>query len=699
MKKLLTFFALVLALYGGAAQAQSIARVEPASILASPRNQLSSYIEDTVTVTLRGVHLINSPVDTIRAVNLHMIACWYIFAGPPFYRTLGGGLLDIVNDSTIRVKVYPDIQVNTSSFDMRIITNRDTLWKDSALTIVHRYYTQSVNVTPTQAYPGQTLDVVVSNLRLGGQVSPTSWANDWNQVSSTLQIDFHQPWGTFVTNYSERQGWDQMVANVTVPPNTPAGCYDVIVRPSGTDCQVLNNAFCVSGGTPPANPARIRGSVYVDGDRNCVDNPGERGIRGEVLQALPGPYLAVTDSNGYYTMEVPYGSYTVSQRRNGGVNIPICAARNVTVDATNHSVNDVDFGDTVKIYRDVNIWTGFGRMRPGMEGWGYTSVHNSGDQAENVRMTIPIPRPLEFVSSTPPPTARLGDTLIYDVQVSPHNYVERTFKYKLPADPTLMDSIIRMCSTAEIPTGRDAVPENNIHCTASTVSNSYDPNDKTVEPGGKFYAGDSVFTYRIRFQNTGTDTAFVVVVRDTLSQHLDVGTIQVLSASHKHSFRIMGQNAAEWRFSNIMLLDSNRNEKASHGDVIFTIRPKAGLPLGTRIDNRAGIYFDFNLPVMTNTASTTLSTPVRIREQAGTNGVTVYPNPMGKGQSIIRVQGKADLKGAEFQLRDVTGKLVAKGRIANGSVALDRTSLKAGLYSFRITQKGKPASTGKLVLE
>ena len=53
-------------------------------------------------------------------------------------------------------------------------------------------------------------------------------------------------------------------------------------------------------------------------------------------------------------------------------------------------------------------------------------------------------------------------------------------------------------------------------------------------------------------------------------------------------------------FNNIQLPDSNVNEPASHGFVKFKINQRANNPLGTVIENKAGIYFDFNEAVITN---------------------------------------------------------------------------------------------------
>ncbi|MCB0663705.1 MAG: hypothetical protein KDC24_13245, partial [Saprospiraceae bacterium] len=56
------------------------------------------------------------------------------------------------------------------------------------------------------------------------------------------------------------------------------------------------------------------------------------------------------------------------------------------------------------------------------------------------------------------------------------------------------------------------------------VRGSYDPNDKEAFPKGvcasHFIDNDTEIEYKIRFQNVGNDTAFKVVIKDTLSQYL-----------------------------------------------------------------------------------------------------------------------------------------------------------------------------------
>jgi hypothetical protein len=70
--------------------------------------------------------------------------------------------------------------------------------------------------------------------------------------------------------------------------------------------------------------------------------------------------------------------------------------------------------------------------------------------------------------------------------------------------------------------------------------------------------------------------------------------------------RAKGRPVLTWTFDNINLPDSTRDQAGSNGFVKFTVLPVKDLPAGTRIENFADIYFDYNPPVRTNTVFNTL---------------------------------------------------------------------------------------------
>ncbi len=137
------------------------------------------------------------------------------------------------------------------------------------------------------------------------------------------------------------------------------------------------------------------------------------------------------------------------------------------------------------------------------------------------------------------------------------------------------------------------------------VSGAYDPNDKQATPqlSPSQVASGEYIKYTIRFQNTGTDTAFNVVLSDTLSNLLRHNTLKMIATSHNCKTSVK-EGVVYFEFRNILLPDSNVNEKQSHGFVMFRIQPQPTVAVNTTIPNKAAIYFDYNAPVITNTAGT-----------------------------------------------------------------------------------------------
>ena len=145
----------------------------------------------------------------------------------------------------------------------------------------------------------------------------------------------------------------------------------------------------------------------------------------------------------------------------------------------------------------------------------------------------------------------------------------------------------------------------------SIVGGSFDPNDKQATPElstTEVTQGKKI-DYTIRFQNTGNDTAFHVVIADTLDSKLDHSSLQMIATSHKCK-TTMKDNIIFFEMRNIMLPDSNVDKLGSCGFIRFTMQPKTTVTAGDNIPNSAAIYFDYNSPVITNTAITQIKNPI-----------------------------------------------------------------------------------------
>lgn len=220
------------------------------------------------------------------------------------------------------------------------------------------------------------------------------------------------------------------------------------------------------------------------------------------------------------------------------------------------------------------------------------------------------------------------------------------------------------------------------------VRASWDPNEKQAFPEGYSESHDILpqtpIEYMIQFQNTGTDTAFRVVVLDTLSASLDPSTLQMGSGSHPHRVELTGQGVLKVTFDPIALPDSTTNELASHGYFTFSIRPRANAPLGMLIENTAAIYFDQNEPVFTNTTWHTLGIDFILSDVRNANPripFTVYPNPTAGGLYV-----KTQTPGVyQVRLNDMLGHTMLNTSFEGGQSFIDVSALPKGMFTLVVS--------------
>ncbi|HOY42181.1 MAG TPA: T9SS type A sorting domain-containing protein [Chitinophagales bacterium] len=236
---------------------------------------------------------------------------------------------------------------------------------------------------------------------------------------------------------------------------------------------------------------------------------------------------------------------------------------------------------------------------------------------------------------------------------------------------------------------------------------SYDPNDKTGYPigvsGNHTIEKNTALDYHINFQNTGTDTAFRVVIVDTISKYLNINTIEPGASSHRYTYMRTDSNVIKFIFDSINLVDSNKNERLSHGFVKFRIQQKPNNANGTKIYNEAQIYFDYNSPIFTNRTMHTigeiyvriLSSVIRPNFQNAS--IKVYPNPF-RENAIIELQNLPVQK-TTLSLIDITGKEMMRLQSDINQYQIDGRALEKGMYLFKITNEHEEIAEGKLIVQ
>ena len=240
------------------------------------------------------------------------------------------------------------------------------------------------------------------------------------------------------------------------------------------------------------------------------------------------------------------------------------------------------------------------------------------------------------------------------------------------------------------------------------VTGSFDPNDKTAYPNGlteeHIIPSNTELQYTIRFQNTGNDTAFRVVLLDTLSNLLDPSTLVTGASSHPYTWDLSERGILAFNFYDIELPDSLTNPAGSQGYVTFTIDQQRNLPSGTIIENTAAIYFDFNEPIITNTTFHKISdffdlVTGTVKTATPEIIVNLFPNPMKEG-AWLNLEG-ADLSTEPIKvtLFDVTGRIVYTVNGNDNRVWLPRKNLTPGMYFFSASNTQGWLASGKIMVQ
>lgn len=381
-----------------------------------------------------------------------------------------------------------------------------------------------------------------------------------------------------------------------------------------------------------------KGKAFYDLNGDCTAAFNDPARPNEVFAFQPGNYLCTSDATGAVNRILPTGTYQLQYGTPLYHDANCLAPQGVTITQGNQTPFSIGF-EPNQLVKDLAVNMVSTRARPGQAFHLTINIKHIGTQAIaagtslNVNFQDP---PIMFTDALPQPSQQSPGQLKFTLPaISPYTSLTYKLNFVLPPDPGLMGQVFNI-NAGLTGTFADPTPTNNAVNLPITVFNSFDPNDKTAytaSPSGEMSLADKSLRYLIRFQNTGTDTAFRIVIRDTLSNLLNWSTLQTLATSHPYRLVMGDRGDASWHFEQILLPDSATNEAASHGFVLFSIQAKDGVRIGDTLRNRAAIYFDYNHPVITNETSTPVVRRVIYRGQTEIQQGTIaeiMPNPIGE---------------------------------------------------------------------
>lgn len=430
----------------------------------------------------------------------------------------------------------------------------------------------------------------------------------------------------------------------------------------------------------------IYGKAYFDENQNKTYDIGvDVGIKNVSISTDEKTVL--TDVNGNYAI-YPESNEEIAITCNDYEDFNFIDNSQITVDFQNEDIFDVNFGLLKELEpQPINVDITTGPFLCSSEVSIWMTIQNSGWSNISGEVTLEFPEEAGYISSYP-----TGENMSNSVtwQIDELGYLEeRQYSTVLQVHPVEevlenhedIDSVFYNM-TAKI--NYDDIIEESEHIVQFVCS--YDPNDKLVTPLGpskeEFTLLDNDLLYTVRFQNEGNYKASSVVIIDTISQLLDIRTLKIIANSHPMEVEINDGRVVTFRFNNIDLPPQEEDEAGSQGFVKFRISPKENIADNTTITNNAGIYFDHNSPIITNTVENILVEELPKDPIEGNNGdlyqFSLFPNPTS-GSLEFTISSSEPVK---FDIYNIYGQLISSGMFTDAN---RKTNLEyPGIYFIHL---------------
>lgn len=307
-------------------------------------------------------------------------------------------------------------------------------------------------------------------------------------------------------------------------------------------------------------------------------------------------------------------------------------------------------------------------------------------QYDNTKMT--------FLSSNVSPNSTTSNTLTFNYStLAPfESRMIRAVKFQVMTPPTVDIGTNATFTGNILPNATDATPTNNTSSITQIAVNSQDPNDIVVHEGSDIslaQAQNEYLHYTIRFQNIGTSEAINVKVVNELYNKLDGNTFELISASHNCRVKNKNNNL-EFLFENINLPGSN-NEPLSHGYITYKIKPISTIALLDAIFNEANIFFDYNLPILTNYVVTTVSS--LSNQENKFIHLNYFPNPV---KNSLTISNESSIDSVE--ITSLLGQTMLLQKVNSLQTEIDLSELSTGIYFVKVISEGQE-KTVKIVKE
>ncbi|OFX56583.1 MAG: hypothetical protein A2046_13440 [Bacteroidetes bacterium GWA2_30_7] len=461
-----------------------------------------------------------------------------------------------------------------------------------------------------------SLNTFISGLtnNVGDYLNYHIWFGDGSDTLFTKRIEHIASYITFKINHTYQY----------------PGAYTLkckVLAPNGkTDSLIVNDLIIISD-----TCGNITGTVYKDLNGNCNKDSSEFFVANRKISLFHGSQLVAftyTDNYGFYSFDMPNSTdynIIIDTTLLEGYSVLCPAGANYFVNT--FPANNLNFSLNCGQGYDLEASLTGSNFRPGINGNLQLKIKNNSCNPVSGNFSIKLDPLTSFINSYPAPDYINGDSLTWNyTNITNQQDINIPISLHTSSGAWISDTVCFTVSVAPFVGDNDTT--NNVLQFCFPIVNSWDPNEKNVNPSGNIQ-NDTTLTYTIHFQNTGTAEALNIFIIDSISNNLDLSTFNILSSSHIMTIDVINESSntiLKFNFNDINLPDSTTNNLQSMGYVNYSINTKSDLLHGTKIKNTAYIYFDFNPAIITNT----IENVVNYGLNASTDSLTIC-----SGDSIL----------------------------------------------------------------
>ncbi len=203
---------------------------------------------------------------------------------------------------------------------------------------------------------------------------------------------------------------------------------------------------------------------------------------------------------------------------------------------------------------------------------------------------------------------------------------------------------------------------------------------------------DNRLHHTIRIRNDEGENAFLLRVKESISEYLDPSSLQVTIPDHTAKWFLNSDGQIEISLEGVNL------PMGSELYISYSARPRSDAPAGALLQHEAEYSFNFGswkkLEPYFHTLGSWLISSV---EESGDSGirVEVFPNPFA---TAIHFQSEpSGTQNFQVEIYDPSGIRIFEEKTQAGSLIWKPSNPEAGLYFYQILSQGRMVQNGKLI--